>query len=91
VSHRYYVTSYAGKTLSVVENPSTPTGGSQCASILRYLETGRAVSPLMALDKFGTLRLAARILELKQRGHSIATHKIKVGRKCYAAYLLDRA
>jgi hypothetical protein len=64
---------------------------SQCQAILKFLQTGRSVTPLTALDKFGTMRLAARILELKQRGHSIVAHKIKVGRKCYAAYLLDRA
>jgi hypothetical protein len=64
---------------------------SQCTSILRYLETGRSVSPLMALDRWGCLRLAARIRELKNRGHRIERHMVRYGKKSYAAYLLDRA
>jgi hypothetical protein len=64
---------------------------SQCSALLRYLETGRSITPLSALDKFGTMRLAARIRELRERGEKIHTNIISVGRKKIAAYWLDRA
>lgn len=61
---------------------------SQCASILKCLQSGRSVTPLTALDRWGCFRLAARIRDLKDRGHRIETHIINVGRKKVAAYLL---
>ena len=64
---------------------------SQCQALLKYLETGRSVSPLMALDKWGCFRLAARIRELRNSGHKIATHTVHIGAKKFAAYMLDRA
>ena len=63
---------------------------SQCTALLRYLETGRSITPYAALDRWGVFRLAARIRELKDRGHKIDTHIISVGRKRVAAYLLER-
>ena len=59
--------------------------------ILKHLRTGKSVNPLMALDRWGCFRLAARILELKEAGYRIETHLVKTGSKRYAAYLLDRA
>lgn len=44
---------------------------SQCARILGHLTLGRKITALTALDKFGTLRLGARVLELRKRGHRI--------------------
>ena len=64
---------------------------SQCETLLNYLQTGRSISSLVALDKFGVFRLAARVHQLKQRGHRIETRFIKVGEKRFAAYMLDRA
>ena len=39
--------------------------------ILNYLKTGKKLSPLEALKKFGCFRLGARIFDLKQKGHNI--------------------
>jgi hypothetical protein len=64
---------------------------SQCQAILKYLQTGRSITPYAALDRWGVFRLAARIRELRNRGHKIDTHIISVGRKKVAAYLLERA
>ena len=63
----------------------------QCEQILRHLQTGRSVSPLQALDRFGCFRLAARIHQLRERGHKIEVHRIRVGAKHFCSYLLDRA
>ena len=64
---------------------------SQSTAILKYLQTGRSFTPLMALDRWGVFRLAARVRDLRAAGHRIETHIVKRGKTRYAAYLLDRA
>lgn len=62
---------------------------SQCDQILSYLKSGRSLTPLVALERIGTLRLAARVKELRDSGHQIKTTQTKVGRtKRVAAYSL---
>lgn len=51
---------------------------SQCASILKWLREGKPLTPLMALDQFGCLRLAARINNLRDSGHVINSTMITV-------------
>lgn len=51
---------------------------SQCASILKWLRDGKPITPLLALDHFGCFRLAARIGDLRQQGHTIETAMITV-------------
>lgn len=47
------------------------------------------VTPLYALDQIGTLRLGARIFDLRNEGHRIVTHPMTVGkRKTVARYVL---
>ena len=53
---------------------------SQCDSILAYMKTGRSVTPLMALDKFGTFRLAARVKELREAGYQVKTRMVSIGK-----------
>jgi hypothetical protein len=64
---------------------------SQCTEILKYLQSGRKVTPLMALGRWGCFRLAGRILELRDRGHTIRTDIVEVGRKRIATYALDHS
>ena len=63
----------------------------QCQAILEHLRTGRGITALAALDRWGCFRLAARIHQLKRQGHRIEVHTVKVGSKRIASYLLDRA
>jgi hypothetical protein len=44
---------------------------SQNSEILSHLKTGRTITALEALKKFGTMRLAARIDELRIAGNNI--------------------
>ena len=44
---------------------------SQSSQLLNHLKRGRTLSALNALNLFGCLRLAARIHDLRKRGHSI--------------------
>ena len=46
---------------------------SQKTAILDMLKRG-PVTPLDALSKLGCFRLAARVRELREEGHSIVTH-----------------
>ena len=46
---------------------------SQKTAILDLLKRG-PVTPLDALSKLGVFRLAARVRELREEGHSIVTH-----------------
>ena len=46
---------------------------SQNESILSALKSGQELTPADALSLFGTMRLAARIDELRARGYSIQT------------------
>jgi hypothetical protein len=63
----------------------------QCDEILKHLKTGRSITPLVALDRWGCFRLAARIRELKDAGYRIQTHAIRIGEKRVASYLLDNS
>lgn len=44
---------------------------SQNDQILSWLKKGRVINPKLALQKFGTMRLAARICDLRQAGNVI--------------------
>lgn len=63
---------------------------SQADAIALYLESGHELTPLEALSLFGTMRLAARIRELRSRGLPIETLDREQGGKHFAAYRLRR-
>ncbi|MEK9909147.1 MAG: helix-turn-helix domain-containing protein [Candidatus Thalassarchaeaceae archaeon] len=46
--------------------------------ILKHLQEGHSLTPKEALKKFGVMRLAARINNLRAAGHSIKTDIIVV-------------
>lgn len=59
---------------------------SQSEKILRVLQSGKPVTPLTALRRFGCLRLAARINDLKAEGHKIQSRMMERNGKRFAAY-----
>ena len=61
---------------------------SQADAILEHLKAGNSITPVDALRDFGCFRLAARIDELRQRGHDIETITEKRNGKKYARYAL---
>lgn len=61
---------------------------SQSDQILKTLERGLAITPIGALRRFGCLRLAARIQDLRARGHNIITEEVKRKGKRFARYRL---
>ena len=62
----------------------------QTQRILIYLKTGKTLTPLEALKKFGCFRLAARISDLRSQGHTIWTNYITKDNKTFAAYKLSK-
>ena len=64
---------------------------SQTQHVLDYLQQGFALTPLEALHRFGSLRLAAIVWTLRDEGHDIITERIALpnGKKV-ARYSLNR-
>ena len=50
----------------------------QHVAILRHLKSGRSLTPLEALRLYGTLRLGARVYELRQAGYRIRSTLVPV-------------
>jgi hypothetical protein len=49
----------------------------QASRILDYLLAGHRLTPLDALNRFGCMRLAARIHELRRQGYSIEEQTVQ--------------
>jgi hypothetical protein len=63
----------------------------QNSQILTHLKAGHTLTALVAVQHFRCLRLAARVRELRERGHRITTEMVWVGsRKRIARYRLAR-
>ena len=60
----------------------------QNQQIKSYLEKGKSITPIQALNKFGCFRLAARISDLRNEGLNIATKIVTKEGKSYASYRL---
>ncbi len=63
----------------------------QNQEILRHLKNGLTLTPKQALRQYGTMRLAARVFDLKQQGHDIRADIIKVNGARVARYSLVRS
>ena len=64
---------------------------SQTQRILRHLKKGRSISPLQALRMYGSLRLGARIYDLRREGHRIERQMVRRNGKHWARYLMARS
>lgn len=62
---------------------------SQTTAILSHLRKS-PITPLQALKKYGCLRLAARISNLRDKGYKIETVMVDQGDKRFAKYSLKR-
>jgi len=62
------------------------TQPSTTKKIEAWLLRGYKLTPLQALEKWGCMRLAARIAELRKDGLSIVTNKITRNGKTFAQY-----
>lgn len=59
----------------------------QNETILAALKKG-PITPFEAMAAYGIMRLAARVAELREGGHTINTETVHAGNKHYARYRL---
>ena len=62
---------------------------SQTAKILDHLKAGHPITGLVALEKFGCFRLAARIRELRKAGYRIESSPVKLDHCVIAEYRMQ--
>lgn len=58
-------------------NQNPEVSRAQTKEILSALQAGEKLTPLDALNRFGCLRLGARIWDLKRQGFSIKSRTVK--------------
>jgi len=68
------------------QNKNMNTQPSTTKKIEQWLLQGRKLTPMQALEKWGCMRLSARILELRDRGLNIQTTPITRNGKTFAQY-----
>lgn len=59
---------------------------SQNEKIKNYLLSGKSLTPIQALNKFGCFRLASRINNLRNEGLKISTTIVNKNNKKFAEY-----
>lgn len=63
---------------------------SKCDRIRSWLRAGRAITPVEALNRFGCMRLAARIHEFRAEGLPIVTERVIRNGVIVARYRMAR-
>ena len=56
--------------------------------VLAYLKKGNSITPLEALQMFGTFRLSAIIFNIRALGYEVDTEIVRAGKKHWAKYSL---
>lgn len=59
---------------------------SQNEKIKNYLLSGKSLTPIQALNKFGCFRLASRVNDLRNEGLNISTNIVYKNKKKFAEY-----
>ena len=62
---------------------------SQTAAIREHLQSGKTLTPIQALAKYGCFRLAARIHDLKREGLEIITTEVPAKGHSFAKYSIQ--
>ena len=67
----------------------------QCEQILHHMQTLGSITSLEAMQKYGIMRLASRITDLRRRGIAITRQIVKGKNRygevtSYAAYRLEK-
>lgn len=57
-------------------NDNAKSSASQKERILEYLMSGRSLTPIEALNMFGSFRLGARIADIKADGYIVYTEMV---------------
>jgi len=76
------------KTSQVNQTKQKDKHMSQEKQILKDLEKGKRITALDAFKKYKCLRLAARILEIKNAGYNVDKNMVKKNGKTFGSYYL---
>jgi len=60
------------------------------SQILKYLKTGKALSGIVAFQKFNTMSLPQHIFALREQGIDIKSELIKSENLSYSLYWIDK-
>ena len=63
---------------------------SQNKVLRKHLESGKSISPMMALNRFGIYRLASRVNDLRNQGMNIVTEMVYAHPVRYAKYYIPK-
>ena len=63
---------------------------SKCDRIRSWLRSGRSITPVEALNRFGALWMTARIHELHRQGMPIVTERVQRNGATVARYRMAR-
>lgn len=63
---------------------------SKISKVLKWLQGGKPISAVLAVQMFGVVNLPSVIFQLRKRGYSVVTECVKdsYGRKCFNQYKL---
>lgn len=63
------------------------------SKVLEHLESGKTITPIEALDEYGSFRLSDIILKLRRRGYDIRTDMVKYRptQSRFAMYTLNKS
>ncbi len=63
---------------------------SQNEAVKKWLESGKSIDPLTALEHLGIFRLGARCFDLRKQGLPITTTMVEKNGKRFASYKLEQ-
>lgn len=58
------------------DNPNPKSSATQCRQILHHMQTIGAITQYTALVKYGCMRLASRICDLRAKGYDIIAQRV---------------
>jgi len=64
------------------------TNQSQTKQIIEHLEQHQSITALEALNRFGCLRLAARVSDIRKEGYNVQSQRVVRNGKHVACYSL---
>ena len=67
------------------ENWNPESSASQASQIASYMMQGNKITPLQALNLFGSLRLSAVLFVLRERGYKIQVERVKPNKGTWVA------
>ena len=66
-----------------------PSHASHNGVVLRHLRTGKRITAVEAVQRYGIYRLASRIHELRNKGHAIKSENVWQGSLHWAVYWME--